>query len=69
MRRRPTRPPTVPEHLAEAIDAARRDAGWLNNPRRGGCRCDGCSGHGWPAALVETAFAGRLARLTIGEAR
>jgi hypothetical protein len=58
----------VPEHLAAAIDAARRDAGWLNNPRRGGCRCDGCAHGRWPAPLTEAAFAGRLARLTIGEA-
>jgi hypothetical protein len=58
----------VPEHLAAAIDRARLDAGWLNNPRHGFCQCPGCTVGYWRAPLTEAAFAGRLARLTIGEA-
>ena len=37
------RPPTVPEHLAAALDLGRHYEGWLNPPGRP-CRCRFCTG-------------------------
>jgi hypothetical protein len=69
-RRRPAlRSPTVPDHLAAALDRARHNTGWLNNPATGPCRCDGCTGHGCPIGTYDGAHQGRLARLTTGEHR